>query len=47
MLLLLALLGDKWILLIVRDMMFGNRGHFHDLLNKPEPMKVMARKAKG
>jgi DNA-binding HxlR family transcriptional regulator len=29
-------LGDKWSLLIIRDMMFGNRRHFGELLNKSE-----------
>jgi hypothetical protein len=29
-------LGDKWSLLIIRDMMFGNRRHFRELLNKSE-----------
>jgi len=26
-------LGDRWSLVILRDMMFGNRRHFRDLLN--------------
>ena len=29
-------LGDKWSLLIIRDVMFGNRRHFRELLNKSE-----------
>lgn len=28
----LEVLGDKWSLLIIRDMMFGNRRHFRELL---------------
>ena len=32
----LEVLGDKWSLLIIRDMMFGNHRHFRELLNKPE-----------
>src|SRR6202051_2504900 len=28
--------GDKWSLLIIRDMMFGNRRHFRELLTKSE-----------
>mgnify|MGYP005815523203 CR=1 FL=1 len=32
----LEVLGDKWSLLIIRDMMFGNRRHFRELLNKSE-----------
>ena len=30
------MLGDKWSLLIIRDMMFGNRRHFRELPNKSE-----------
>lgn len=29
----LEVLGDRWSLIIIRDMMFGNRRHFRDLLN--------------
>jgi DNA-binding HxlR family transcriptional regulator len=29
----LEVFGDKWSLLIIRDMMFGNRRHFRDLLS--------------
>ncbi|QND53222.1 helix-turn-helix transcriptional regulator [Phyllobacterium sp. 628] len=29
----LEVMGDKWSLIIIRDMMFGNRRHFRDLLN--------------
>ena len=32
----LEVLGDKWSLLIIRDMMFGNRRHFRELLLKSE-----------
>ncbi|PKW14699.1 winged helix-turn-helix transcriptional regulator [Saccharopolyspora spinosa] len=30
------LLGDKWSLVVVRDMMFGNRRHFRELLHNSE-----------
>jgi DNA-binding HxlR family transcriptional regulator len=29
-------LGDKWSLVIIRDMMFGNRRHFRELLQNSE-----------
>ena len=29
----LEILGDKWSLLVIRDMMFGNRRHFRELLH--------------
>jgi len=29
-------LGDKWSLIIIRDMMFGNRRHFRELLTQSE-----------
>lgn len=32
----LELLGDKWSLMIIRDMIFGNRRHFRDLLDNSE-----------
>lgn len=32
----LEVLGDKWSLLIVRDMIFGNRRHFRELLTRSE-----------
>jgi DNA-binding HxlR family transcriptional regulator len=32
----LEVLGDKWSLLIIRDIMFGNRRHFRDLLTRSE-----------
>ena len=30
------MVGDKWSLLVIRDMMFGNRRHFRELLTKSE-----------
>jgi DNA-binding HxlR family transcriptional regulator len=32
----LEVVGDKWSLLVVRDMIFGNRRHFRELLAKSE-----------
>jgi DNA-binding HxlR family transcriptional regulator len=32
----LEVVGDKWSLLVIRDMMFGNRRHFRELLTKSE-----------
>ncbi|MCK1711274.1 helix-turn-helix transcriptional regulator [Bradyrhizobium sp. 143] len=32
----LEVLGDRWSLLIIRDIMFGNRRHFRELLTKSE-----------
>src|SRR6266403_6242090 len=32
----LEVVGDKWCLLIIRDMMFRNRRHFRELLTKSE-----------
>jgi DNA-binding HxlR family transcriptional regulator len=32
----LEVVGDKWSLLIIRDMMFGGRRHFRELLVKSE-----------
>ena len=32
----LEVVGDKWSLLIIRDLMFGNRRHFRELLTKSE-----------
>ena len=32
----LEVIGDKWSLLIIRDMIFGNRRHFWDLLQKSD-----------
>ena len=32
----LEVLGDKWSLLVIRDIIFGNRRHFRELLNNSE-----------
>ena len=32
----LEVVGDKWSLLVIRDMMFGNRRHFRELLIKSD-----------
>lgn len=32
----LEILGDRWSLIILRDMMFGNRRHFRELLTKSD-----------
>ena len=32
----LEAVGDKWSLLVIRDMMFGNRRHFRELLTKSD-----------
>jgi DNA-binding HxlR family transcriptional regulator len=32
----LEVLGDRWSLLIIRDMIFGNRRHFRELLSRSE-----------
>lgn len=32
----LEILGDRWSLLVLRDMMFGNRRHFRELLGQSE-----------
>lgn len=32
----LEVLGDRWSLIVIRDMMFGNRRHFRELLSKSE-----------
>ncbi len=32
----LEILGDRWSLIIIRDMMFGNRRHFRELLTQSE-----------
>lgn len=32
----LELLGDRWSLIVVRDVMFGNRRHFRELLSRSE-----------
>jgi DNA-binding HxlR family transcriptional regulator len=32
----LEVLGDRWSLIIIRDLMFGNRRHYRELLNQSE-----------
>ena len=32
----LEVLGDRWSLIVIRDMMFGNRRHFRELQGKSE-----------
>jgi len=32
----LEMLGDRWSLIVIRDVMFGNRRHFGDLMRKSE-----------
>ena len=32
----LEILGDRWSLIVLRDMMFGNRRHFRELLTKSD-----------
>ncbi|RCS25138.1 transcriptional regulator [Phyllobacterium salinisoli] len=32
----LEMLGDRWSLIIIRDLMFGNRRHYRELLNQSE-----------
>lgn len=32
----LEVLGDRWSLIVIRDIMFGSRRHFRDLLNQSE-----------
>ena len=32
----LEVVGDKWSLLIIRDIIFGNRRHFRELLTRSE-----------
>ena len=32
----LETLGDRWSLIVVRDLMFGNRRHFRELLTQSE-----------
>jgi DNA-binding HxlR family transcriptional regulator len=31
----LEALGDRWSLIVIRDLMFGNRRHFRELLIQP------------
>lgn len=32
----LEILGDRWSLIVIRDVMFGNRRHFRELLGDSE-----------
>lgn len=32
----LETVGDRWSLIVIRDVMFGNRRHYRELLNKSE-----------
>jgi len=32
----LEVLGDRWSLIVIRDLMFGNRRHYQELLNQSE-----------
>jgi DNA-binding HxlR family transcriptional regulator len=32
----IEILGDRWSLIVIRDIMFGNRRHFRELLNHSE-----------
>jgi len=32
----MEVLGDRWSLIVIRDIMFGNRRHFRDLLVRSE-----------
>ncbi|HQP19760.1 MAG TPA: winged helix-turn-helix transcriptional regulator, partial [Phenylobacterium sp.] len=32
----LEVVGDRWSLIVIRDMMFGNRRHFRTLLTQSE-----------
>src|SRR6185312_3484266 len=32
----IEMLGDRWSLIVIRDVMFGNRRHFRELLNQSE-----------
>ena len=32
----IEVLGDRWSLLVLRDVMFGNRRHFRELQKRPE-----------
>lgn len=32
----LEMLGDRWSLIVIRDIMFGNRRHFRELLNRSD-----------
>ena len=32
----LEVLGDRWSLIVIRDLMFGNRRHYRELMNQSE-----------
>jgi DNA-binding HxlR family transcriptional regulator len=32
----LEILGDRWSLIVIRDLMFGNRRHYRELINRSE-----------
>src|SRR3546814_5346724 len=32
----LEILGDRWSLIVIRDIMFGNRRHYRELLNRSD-----------
>src|SRR3982074_2485062 len=32
----LEVLGDRWSLIVIRDIMFGNRRHYRELLNRSD-----------
>jgi len=36
-------LGDRWSLIVIRDLMFGNRRHFRELLTRSEELSVRAK----
>ena len=39
----LEALGDRWSLIVIRDLMFGNRRHFRELLTRSEERSVFSR----
>jgi DNA-binding HxlR family transcriptional regulator len=43
----LEILGDRWSLIVLRDMMFGNRRHFRGLLTKSDEGIDASHKQKG
>jgi len=32
----LDIFGDRWTLLVIRDLVFGGKRHFHELIESPE-----------
>ncbi|MGI9396436.1 MAG: winged helix-turn-helix transcriptional regulator, partial [Paracoccaceae bacterium] len=36
----LGVLGDKWSLIVLRDVIFGKKRHFNDLLASPEKIST-------